>query len=776
MCKSVKSYFVYFIILIIEIASNSIRAQNVALGTWTAHLPFLNALSVCQSKDYVYGACEYGVVGVNKDNFLVEKYTKVSGLAEVMVAQVGYDTVSSTLVIAYTNSNIDLIHNGKITNIPYLKNSSNFSNKTINYIYCNNGFAYLATGFGLVKIDLLQNEIKETYIFDNGGSTINVNAVWANDSIIYCATQTGIYSGKIASNINLLNFNNWQQHSIGIPTSSASAITYFQNKIITAIGNTFYQYDGTNWTTFFSEANWITKHLNNSNGNLLIAQQKEVSGNVVDSRLGVWNGSGFTFYDNSPNIERPLQLIQDQNGKLWHADYYKGLVYQDGGNFNAIVPNGPDRISCKEMDYMDGTIWVASSTITSGWNPTGLSAANYFYRCKDYTWQTYNQYQFPVLDTFAQIAVVKTLPQENKVIFGAAGYADGGIIEFNPTDNSFKTIKYAPNVPESFRITGADMDASGNVWFSNTYSGAPLICRKADGSYLFFNSSFLNGKLVKDVLVDDYNQIWIAKEDASGGLVMLNYGNDIDDKSDDQFYNLAAGSGNGNLPVNNVICMAKDADGTIWLGTTQGIAVIACAAYVTDYACEAEQICIDRNDGSGFCDNLLEDEIINCITVDAANRKWIGTNNGIFLVSPDGTETISYFNEDNSPLLSNVIRSITIQPENGDVYIGTDKGICSYRADATETTDATEKPFVYPNPVRENYTGLIAFKGIPNNCNVKIVDVSGNLVYETTANGGQATWDGNLISGERAATGVYYVLCKGSDKKAKAKLKFILMH
>lgn len=146
------------------------------------------------------------------------------------------------------------------------------------------------------------------------------------------------------------------------------------------------------------------------------------------------------------------------------------------------------------------------------------------------------------------------------------------------------------------------------------------------------------------------------------------------------------------------------------------------------------------------------------------------------MVSADGMQTIHNFNAMNSPLLSNNVRSLAINAENGDVFIGTDKGICSYRADATNTTETTEDAFVYPNPIRANYTGLIAFKGIPNNCNVKIVDVSGNLVYETTANGGQATWDGNLINGERAATGVYYALCKGSGKKEKAKLKFVLIH
>ena len=770
------TYTILFNVLLLFFASISQKtyAQNLPLGTWTAHLPLQNDLSICQSKDYVYAATENGVIGVNIENNFLEKYTKISGLAEVFVSQVGYDTTTSTLVIAYTNSNIDLIHNGKITNLPYLKNAAIAGNKNVYHIFCVNGIAYVGTGFGLMKIDLALQEISETDIFNDGLNTYRVNAVWADDNSIYCATTKGIVMGKIAPNINLLNFNNWTQYSVGIPQTEASAITQYQNKIIAAINNTLYQYDGTNWTILFSEANWVTKHLNNSYGQLLIAQHKMSGNDVTDSRLGKWNGTSFTFFTGNNNISRPLQVLQDKNGELWHADLYTGLIHQDGGNFFSIFPNAPPRITSKEMEFLNGTLWVASSDIRDSWGPA--FNRNGIYTCTDYTWDNLNIYNTPTLDTFFDIAVVKTIPTENKIIFGS----QTGILEYNLSDKTFFINKYRPNYTDPgetmFRISGADMDAQGNVWLSDAYSNVPVICRKADGNYVYFNSGFLNGKQVKAILVDDFNQIWIAKNDNSGGLVMLNYGTDIDDKSDDAYYNFSTGSGFGNLPANNIICMEKDKDGVIWLGTEQGIGIISCAGYVTENACEAEQICIDRKDGSGFCDNLLEDEIINCILVDAANRKWIGTNNGLFLISADGQKTIHYFTETNSPLLSNYIRALAINPENGDLFIGTGKGMCSYRADATTTSDNTEEPFVYPNPVRQDYDGPIAVKGIPNNCNVKFVDISGNLVYETTALGGQAIWDGKLINGERAATGVYFALCKGSDKKEKAKLKFVLIH
>lgn len=771
--KSFYSFLLLFFIHLGAVFLHTAFAQNLPLGTWTAHLPLQNAASICQSKNYVYAGCENGVIGVNMDNHLIEKYTKVSGLSEVFVAQVGYDTATSTLVIGYTNSNIDLIQNGKIKNLPYLKDADITGNKNIYHIFCTNGIAYISTGLGILKLNLEKQEVAETAIFNDGVNTYKVNAIWANKDSIFAATSKGVLSGIISPMVNLLNFNNWTAYSGSIPSLEATAITQYQGRFIAAVGNTLYQWDGANWSVLFSDANWVTRNLNNSNGHLLIVQQKLNGSNaVVDTRIGKWNGTDFIFYGAANAIAYPLQIIEDKNNTIWYADLYRGLAYQDGANFNTIYPNGPPRITNKEMQFLNKTLWVTSSDITDGGAPAFNKNGIYF--CTDYTWDNLNIYNTPTLDSFFDISVVQPIVQDNKLIFGS----QTGILEYTLADKSFKINKFRPGAVDPskkiFRIMGADIDIQGNVWLADEYSNTPIVCRKQDGSYVYFNTGFLNDKLVKAILVDDFNQIWVAKQDNSGGLTMLNYGNDIDNKSDDRYYNFSTSS--GNLPANNVICMAKDKDGEIWLGTQQGIATIPCPGYVTDNSCQAEQICIDRNDGSGFCDNLLEDEIINCILVDNANRKWIGTNNGLFLVSPDGKKTIHYFNESNSPLLSNYIRSLAINPENGDLFIGTGKGICSYRADATATTSDSPAPFVYPNPVKADYTGSIAFRGIPDNCNVKIIDVSGNLVYETTALGGQAVWDGNLVNGERAATGVYFALCKGNGKKETAKLKFVLMH
>ena len=56
----------------------------------------------------------------------------------------------------------------------------------------------------------------------------------------------------------------------------------------------------------------------------------------------------------------------------------------------------------------------------------------------------------------------------------------------------------------------------------------------------------------------------------------------------------------------------------------------------------------------------------------------------MFLLSEDGTEEILHFTKNNSPLFSDNIVDIVINPENGEVFIGTENGLISYRSNATE--------------------------------------------------------------------------------------------
>ena len=212
--------------------------------------------------------------------------------------------------------------------------------------------------------------------------------------------------------------------------------------------------------------------------------------------------------------------------------------------------------------------------------------------------------------------------------------------------------------------------------------------------------------------------------------------------------------------------LANDLDGNIWVGTKEGISVFYSPSSVfSGYNFDAQQIIVEEN---GFGQYLLESEIVYSIAVDKANRKWIGTlESGVYLLSEDGTEQIYHFTTENSPLISNTILDIEINHNTGEVYISTDKGLMSFKNDAINSFQNTEKLEITPNPVREDYHGAISIKGLAYESDVKITDISGNLIFETTSNGGMAIWNGENTNKQRVGTGVYLVF--SSDKYGKEK-------
>ena len=151
------------------------------------------------------------------------------------------------------------------------------------------------------------------------------------------------------------------------------------------------------------------------------------------------------------------------------------------------------------------------------------------------------------------------------------------------------------------------------------------------------------------------------------------------------------------------------------------------------------------------------------MAVDGGNRKWFGTDRGLWLFSENGDELISRYTRGNSPLPSDTINSITIDNNTGEVFIGTTRGIASFRTDASASVSAFRNVKVFPNPVTPDYQGLIGISGLATDANVKITDVSGRLVREISANGGTASWDGLDLNGFRAQTGVYLIFSSDEE-------------
>jgi ligand-binding sensor domain-containing protein len=256
------------------------------------------------------------------------------------------------------------------------------------------------------------------------------------------------------------------------------------------------------------------------------------------------------------------------------------------------------------------------------------------------------------------------------------------------------------------------------------------------------------------------------------GLFVLNDNNTIDNTNDDKVRKLTTGAGYGNLPSNEVYCIAKDKNGKMWVGTADGIAIFNCPeSTFSSGGCDAELKVVQYDLNAGL---LFQRELVKTIAVDGANNKWIGTNNGVWLISDDGEKIIHRFTNTNSPLPSNEINKIVVHPLTGDVYIATNAGLMMYRAEATEGAKTQNNLRVFPNPVPSGYSGQIAIEGLTENADVRITDAAGRLVYRCTATGGRAVWNGKTYLGEKPHSGVYLVFVSNSDGSVAKSGKLVI--
>ena len=414
---------------------------------------------------------------------------------------------------------------------------------------------------------------------------------------------------------------------------------------------------------------------------------------------------------------------------------------------------------------------LAAGAVNNSWNYT--YNRNGYYQFDNNTWTNVNQYSFSALDTALDILSIAADPRNEDLYLGSYG---GGLVK--KSGNNFTVYKknsaISPAIgdPGSYRIGGLAFDQGNNLWISNYGAAFNLVVKKADNSWKNFLIPFTLGEnAVSRITIDEQGHPWIISPKGNG-LIYFDYGKTIEDISDDRWRFFRAGAANGNLPDNEVFCTVKDKDGLIWIGTARGLAFIPCAGEALSTNCRAIQPIVERGIYSG---PLFANEEVHALAVDGANRKWVGTNNGLWLISKDGSEVISFFNTGNSPLLSNAILGLAIDPKTGEVFIETAQGICSFRGMATEAAENSGKITVFPNPVPPAYAGSIAIKGLPENATVKITELGGRLVYETRALGGQAVWNGRDYRGRQVSSGAYLVLVIEKDGREKLATKIFIV-
>ena len=718
-----------------------INAQDVPIGYWKDYQSYTSASYIEEADNKIYCVTNGGLFYINKEDNTVNRMSKVTGLSDVGIKQVAYSEELEITVITYENCNIDLIKNNQIINISDIKRKEITGLKSINNITLRDGIAYLPCTFGLVLIDLENEEIKDTYKIGVGGDFEGINSCAFSNTNIFVATTGGVYVANINST-NLFDFNSWILDTNR--TDNYQNIFVIEDSTWVGNDNSFYN----NSTLFITFNDTILKYTN-----LLLSADTIINNQLEDINY----------------------IYTDSDDYLWVADGENGLFkfinLQYPENF---IPEGPVRNDIYSLEFIENKLYQCyGGHAENFWENSsinnGVSIKN-----KYDDWVNYDRYQLGNSRDILEVAVRNGTEYYASWYHGIAEMKSGELITKHSIENTNGVLDTA-YYSNKTRISDLKFDNDGNLWGLNSEVNHPLFVKTKNNEWFSFNMNQNQVNLFfDDLIIDQYNQKW-GVIGRSGGLFVYNDNNTISDPSDDQYKIMKNLAGQGNLPSMGVYSIAEDLDGEIWVGTDKGIGIFYNPSSIFSGSnFDAQQVLIQEGDYGQY---LLSEETIKCITIDGANRKWIGTKkSGVFLISADGMEEVQHFTTNNSPLFSDNIYDITINPSSGEVFIGTEKGLISYRSDATNgvTTQSTTK--VFPNPVRETYSGIIAISGLVPDANIKIADIDGNLVFEGFAKGGQASWSGKNKNGDRVSTGVYLVFSTDINGIEKIVSKILFIH
>lgn len=750
------------------------HSYSQAIGEWRAHLAYHNATFSIPVDNMIYVLSDHSLYSYDTEDTSIKTYDKVNYLSDTEISHIAYSKPHKTLIIVYKSSNIDLLINDEETyNISDFMNKSMTEDKTLNNISINGEYAYLSTNFGIVIVNLKKREITNSY---NLGKKVYNSFLLENT--IYAATDKGIYTGNTSD--NLLDNSNWNL----INSSEYHDLLLYNNTIIGKRNNEgLYKYNKEN-DSFDLLRNGSYTYMNVYNENLIAGNNNTVViFNSIDSSNNIYQEEGFQ------------HVSLGKSNTYWSSNGDKGLngykYNEDKKQFEktveSIIPNSPRRNYFHYMTITNGRLLVAGGSL----NYAGVVREGTLMMYEDGEWSSFQEEGIVEKTGVVYLDLTSIIQDPLDPNHHFATSAAQGLYEFKNKEfvelYSLHNSKLESAVPKSsnpqnyVRLNGLQYDKDNNLWMVNSETPQIIKVLKKNGEWIIFNHPDIAGSSAFErILFDRNGRVWAtAMWYKNSGVFCFDIGNTLENTSDDKtmFRTTFPNQDGKTINPTGVYSIAEDKNGVIWVGTEQGPLLFNNpASFLTnDFYCT--QVKIPRNDGTNNADLLLENERINSICIDGANRKWIGTqNSGVYLLSEDGIETIHHFTKDNSPLLSNEIESIVIDPKSGEVYIGTNKGLVTYRSDAIEAEDTfSEDAYAFPNPVYPEYEGVITVTGLVRDSDVKITDSTGNLIYTGTSVGGQFTWNGKNRNGKRVASGVYFVLAANSEGKEGIVTKILMI-
>lgn len=722
---------------------------------WKGFFSFVSVIDISQGNDLIYVASENAIFTFDINRTEINTLTTINGLSGESISQIHYSDEYGALFIGYENGLMEVVIDGeedvlKVVDI-LEKPTIPPDRKRINHFHEEEGFLYISTLYGISVYDISNLEFGDSYFIGDFGTQIEVRQTTILPPYIYAATrEEGIKRALIASE-DLINYEEWTSIVDGgiVGIQRLGDEVYFarnNNRVLRLVPEPFQvvaDFGMDKIVDFTTEQGVLT----------VTTENKSTAYGPNFTQLGTINGLS--------GIDDQFQAGLAAANNLYVGTTENGLFQIPFGStsYEQILPDGPILNNPFAIDASPGQLWVGFGDITVSFNPFPLSYRG-ISNLKDEQWTNIQEDQ---IFGASDIVYVRINPMNsNEAYFSSFQQGLLKVVEQVPQilyNEENSPLEPPPsNLAAGLRIYGSAFDRDNNLWFTQTKINEGLVRLSPTGQFTRIDiSDIINAE---DELA--LNELAISREgnvffgSAESGLIGFN-------PSTNTFGRITEGAGNGNLPSTDIRALEFDNSNRLWIGTREGLRVLFNVAgfFQNGNNTEAQAIIILDD---GVPQELLFQQSITDIEVDGSNNKWISTaSSGVFYLSSNGQETLLRFNKDNSPLPSNNVQDIAIDDSTGRVYFATTKGLVAYEGTSTAPRDNLEGVYAYPNPVRPGFSGNVTIDGLTSGANVKITDIEGNLVFETTSEGGSVLWDTKAFGRYKVASGVYLVLITSED-------------
>jgi ligand-binding sensor domain-containing protein len=696
----------------------------IPLGTWRTHSSYQQIKHVASTPERVYAAGENGLFSVSRSDGSLRILSKTDGFSEGGVVALAYEPASATLALAYRSGGIDVLSDGRITPFALLRRASEAETEMIYDLHWQGSTLFVSTSQGVRVLTLSEGALRivasYTRLSATGDPLVIYQATTSADSI-YLATDEGVIANTLATTTNQQDFSTWRRFATAGPSGRVRHVAYHKGALYAAYDGTgLFRRQSGRWQPTELATLLPLRALRPTEDALLAVTAEE----VVTLRDGI--------VVSSITELAPQDAVLDEQGALWVGDQTQGLVRLSGGERATFLPNGPASDSVRVLRWLDDQLMAL------GASPSGV-----FSTFRQGQWATHR-----IPDLGAPLLDATFDPAGGSYYLASFGQ---GLWRWDGAQ-SFSSIPPPAGVARQ-ELTALALQAD-RLWVGRYAETNSLHAYSlTESRWQSSANSIPSAVYPRQLALDFGGTLWmlagnVASVDLPGSDVLA-----LGESKGVQSVRQSVGV--DDLPGRSVTDLVVDRNGLVWISGNQGIAYLPNPARVFTGVVLVKPI-FERQ-------FLLRDEYVTCLAVDGGNRKWVGTRNGLWVFSETGEELVERFTAENSPLISDVILDIAINPLDGEVFVTTDRGLVSYRGGATEGGGAHQSVAVFPNPVRRSRDETVGIRGLAQDAVVKITTVSGALVRELRAQGGTATWDGRNQAGQAVSVGVYLLFSASPD-------------